>query len=971
MKGEFVESLDGPALFTFRTVVLKCVILSAMQAYCSKCKTMRDIANAQTHKTADDKSIVRGVCSVCGSAMMRLMTTDDGGRVTHEPRTAKENVVAYDTGIGITNNDQPATSLPSPTTETPKRTSRGRIPKKQTSRSRSLKRKEKSVSQSADIELAQSPVSSLPSPSHGGDYLVIVESPAKAKTIGKFLGRGYRVRASVGHVRDLPVKAIGVDLEHDFRPQYVVMPKKQEVIAELRDYAKGASEIYLATDPDREGEAISWHLASVLKLDIAGKPVRRVEFHEITRDAIANAFAHPRAIDMDRVNAQQARRLLDRIVGYTISPLLSKKIAKGHLSAGRVQSVALRLVVEREREIQNFVPVEYWSIEAELRKQGERETGRQGAGVTEGQSDTETEVANSASNVKRQTSNFQSPRFALRNNSNLSSEQPNLESLIFTPFRARLVKVGDKDFECHSGEEALKLKETLEQCAYRVLDVRRKDVQRNPLPPFITSTLQQDASRKLGFNPKRTMRIAQELYEGLAIGDEGTVGLITYMRTDSTNIAASAQKEAWAYIKEKFGESYLPAKPRVYSKKVSGAQEAHEAIRPTKTFREPNAIRQYLDADQFKVYDLIWKRFVASQMASAVFDTTAVDIEAKDEAGRLKDEKGQSIASYLFRANGSILKFAGYLAVYGRSVGDEDEEDDSDKRLPPLIKDEPLDLLGIYPEQHFSEPPPRYTEATLIKALEQYGIGRPSTYAPILSNIQDRGYIEQIENRRLKPTDLGFVINHLLVTHFTEIMDVGFTAQMEDKLDAVEEGKQDWIQLLRDFYTPFKQTLDRAAVEMPIVRLEDEKTDIQCDVCGAPMVIKRGRYGKFLSCSNFPRCKNAKPLTTGVRCPKCKQGELREKKSKKGRIFYGCSRYPDCDFAVWDKPVPDPCPKCGSLMVQGARGSVRCVNGDYTAEKTEGSSPQSTGQATEGSPVASVAPQKTVASLPPTTHNLS
>lgn len=822
---------------------------------------------------------------------MRLggSVTEDGRRTTEErgqepekqsqTATQSELPIAAPTVVKSVARETKATYSPrSKKAVAPKRAARSR---------RSRKEEAEGESDDSPISNPQSPISHS-----SGDALVIVESPAKAKTIGKFLGRSYRVRASVGHIRDLPTKGMGVEIENNFKPQYEITAKKRDVVKELRQYADGAREIYLATDPDREGEAISWHLASVLKSQIAGKPVFRVEFHEITRNAIASAFSHPRTIDLNRVNAQQARRVLDRIVGYTISPLLAKKMSKWNLSAGRVQSVAVRLVVEREREIQNFVAVEYWSIEAELKKQ-EAGGGKQEAGK--------------ASNVS-------------------------------DVFRARLVKVGEKDFECHTGEEALKLKEVLEKCDYRVVDVRRKDVTRNPNAPYITSTLQQDASRTLGFNPKRTMKVAQELYEGLEVGDEGTVGLITYMRTDSTAIAEAAQKEALEYIEQHFGASYLPPKPRIYSNKVAGAQEAHEAIRPTKTFREPNAIRQYLNNDQFRLYDLIWKRFVASQMASAVFDTTAVDIAA-DERRTTDDERPQ----FLFRANGSILKFAGYLVVYGRSAGDEDEEDDGDgntsrdKRLPPLDKNEPLDLLGIYPEQHFTEPPPRYTEATLIKALEQHGIGRPSTYAPIMSNIQERGYIEQIENRRLKPTELGFVVNDLLVAHFTEIVDLGFTAQMEEKLDAVEEGKQDWVKLLQDFYVPFKQTVDRAAQEMPITRVNDQVSEQVCDKCGSPMLIKRGKYGKYLACSAFPRCRNIKPMMSGVRCPKCKQGGVRERKSKKGRVFYGCSRYPECDFVSWDKPLSEPCPKCGGLLVQGARNVVRCVNGDYTRQAEVGS----------------------------------
>ncbi len=844
-----------------------------MQAHCPKCRVTRDITNAQTIQAANGKPLIKGVCAICGSTLMRLVQAVDSN-----PKPPDPDILNFQPELP---SDLPARSvreLPrdsaqkgpakaAAAAQTGKAKSRATREKKPPSSKRGKRRATESGESEGE---SAAPVSAVVGTCAA---LVIVESPAKAKTISKFLGRNYRVRASIGHIRDLPVKDMGVDIEHDFKPKYEITAKKRDVVNELREYAQDAREIYLATDPDREGEAISWHLASVLKAQIAGKPVHRVEFHEITSDAIRDAFSHPRALDMARVDAQQARRVLDRIVGYTISPLLAKKMKKWTLSAGRVQSVAVRLVVEREREIQNFVAVEYWSIEAEVKKQG-------------------------------------------------ILEQPAWGE----PFRARLIKVADKDFECHTGKEALALKELLEQCDYHVLDVRRKDMSRNPYPPYITSTLQQDASRRLGFNPKRTMKIAQELYEGIDIGEEGTVGLITYMRTDSTNVAPPAQKEALQYIEQKFGENYLPPKPRVYSKKVAGAQEAHEAIRPTKTFREPNSVRQYLDKDQYRLYDLIWKRFVASQMASAVFDTTAVDIAANTRG----KPQGAPTSEFLFRANGSILKFAGYLVVYGRSVGDEDEEDDADKKLPPLTAPEPLDLLEIYPEQHFTEPPPRYTEATLIKALEKHGIGRPSTYAPIMANIQERDYVEQIEGRRLKPTELGFVVNDLLVAHFADVVDLGFTAQMEQKLDAVEDGTQDWVAVMHEFYGPFKQTLDRAAEEMPITRVNDQGTDVTCDVCGAQMVIKRGKFGKFLSCSRFPACKGMKKMTTGVRCPKCKQGEIRERKSKRGRIFYGCVRWPECDFVSWDKPIADPCPNCGGLMVQGPKNVIRCVNGDYS-----------------------------------------
>jgi DNA topoisomerase-1 len=828
-----------------------------MDAYCVKCKTKRAMQNAQPLFNARGAAYTQGVCPVCGTKLTRLGETD--AHASLDRAAAKKTK-----------------------DERPKTKDRGR---KTAERSPSVTRH-----------------SPLATP------LVIVESPAKARTVGRFLGRGYSVRASIGHIRDLPERQMGVDIERDFRPHYVITTKKKEVVKELREYARNASAVYLATDPDREGEAISWHLAAALDDALRGKPLHRVEFHEITRDAIDHAFANPREINQQLVDAQQARRILDRIVGYTISPLLRKKINTKNLSAGRVQSVAVRLVIEREREIRAFVPVEYWSIEAELQK---RDEWRVAGGEKE-------------SLVTRHTSR--------------ATGEPSQS------FRAKLVKVGDKDFECHTGEDALKLKEVLEKCAYIVLDVRRKDTLRNPAPPFITSTMQQDASRKLGFNAKRTMAIAQQLYEGIALGSEGSVGLITYMRTDSTNVAESARKEAWAYVKQKFGDAFLPKTPRVYAKKVAGAQEAHEAIRPTSVFREPHAIKEFLDADQFKLYDLIWKRFVASQMASAVFDTTAVDIAAN----RRTTDDGRPLppssvlghpSDFLFRANGSILKFRGFLAVYVEGKDEpRDEDDERDKILPPLARDEPLDLLGIYPEQHFTQPPPRFTEATLIKALEEYGIGRPSTYAPILSTIQERGYIERGQDRRLKPTDLGFIVNDLLVKHFTQEVDLKFTAQMEEKLDKIAEGESNWVQVLRDFYAPFKQTLDRAEIEMPNVTLPVETTDEKCPRCSAPLVVKRGRFGKFLACSRFPECKGTRNLSatggsanTGVQCPECKQGEIVERRSKKGRIFYSCNRYPACKFARWDKPIKTPCPRCGSLLVLQKKG-VKCTQCDYRSD---------------------------------------
>ena len=705
----------------------------------------------------------------------------------------------------------------------------------------------------------------------GEGRLVIVESPAKSRTVGKFLGKGYTVRPSVGHIRDLPANRMGVDLENDFKPRYVIPAKKAEVVRGLKKDASAAAEIYLATDPDREGEAISWHLQQALSSSIRGKPVHRVVFHEITKSAIDESFSHPSEINQGLVDAQQTRRILDRIVGYTLSPLLRENLGRNRLSAGRVQSVAVRLVVEREREIQAFVPEEYWSVDVDLAKKPEA--------------------------VKRRGDD--------------------------RVFRAALVKVKGEKFECHKGEEALALKADLEKSQYAVLEVREKEVRRNPSPPFITSTMQQEASRKLRFSPKRTMAVAQQLYEGLPIGDEGSAGLITYMRTDSTNIAEVAQKEALQYIAQKYGQTFAPVKPWAYKTKAKGAQEAHEAIRCTSVFREPSAIKQYLTTDQYRLYDLIWKRFLASQMASAIFDTVSVDIAADSRVSPV----GNANATYVLRANGSRMKFPGFMQVYIETRDEDESSDDEEKTLPPLSVDELLKLLGVLPEQHFTQPPPRFTEATLVRALEEKGIGRPSTYAPILSTIQDRGYIEQMEGRRLLPTEIGFIVNDILVKHFPEVLDVGFTAEMEGRLDWIATGDKDWVTVLREFYEPFKGTVDAAKQNMEPTTIPVEITDQVCEKCGSPMAIKRGRYGKFLACTAFPKCRNAKTIAvpTGAKCPDC-GGDLVEKRTKRKRTFYGCANYPNCKFAVWNKPLPQPCPHCGGLLTEKskAQGTAVC-----------------------------------------------
>ncbi len=680
--------------------------------------------------------------------------------------------------------------------------------------------------------------------------LVVVESPTKARTLTKLLDGRYDVVASMGHIKDLPRSQLGVDIEHDFTPKYVVPKGKGPVIKELKSAAKKAAAVYLATDPDREGEAISWHLASVLQP--VNPKIKRIEFHEVTRDAVRRALQSPRDIDPSLVNAQQARRILDRLVGYTLSPLLWKKVRSG-LSAGRVQSVAVRLICEREREIESFVPQEYWTITARLAREGEEAV-----------------------------------------------------------FAARLVAKGDEKVSIATEAEARALVQELARLSYVVREVRRRDQQRHPAAPFTTSTLQQEANRKLGYSAARTMMVAQQLYEGLDVGREGTVGLITYMRTDSVRVAESAQQQAREYVERTFGPEYVPPAARQYASR-RGAQEAHEAIRPTSVFRTPEAVKPYLRADQYKLYKLIWERFVASQMASAVMDTLAVDIAA---------------GPYVFRATGSRVKFPGFLRVYleGRDNG---EEESPEGWLPDLAEGERLRLLGLDPAQHFTQPPPRYTEATLVRALEERGIGRPSTYAPIIETIKQRGYVA-VEDRRLHPTELGMLVNDLLVEHFPTILDVEFTAHMEEDLDRVEEGKKDWVGLLREFYTPFAEVVRQAEEKIEGVELTPEEIGEPCPRCGRPLVRRRGRFGEFIACSGYPECSYTRPVGIGVRCP-VDGGEIVERRTKKGRTFYGCSNYPACTFTSWDRPLDRKCPVCGHLLVakrarRRSTGTVVCSN---------------------------------------------
>lgn len=662
--------------------------------------------------------------------------------------------------------------------------------------------------------------------------LVVVESPAKARTLGKIMGSQYTIKASMGHVRDLPQKSLGVSLAEGVVPRYVVPQAKKTVVKEIKDAAAKAKAVYLATDPDREGEAISWHLIEAASLE--DTPTFRVVFHEITDEAIKDAFLHPRRINMNLVNAQQARRVLDRLVGYKISPLLWKKVRSG-LSAGRVQSVALRMIVEREEEIRRFVAQEYWTIEAELAR--------------------------------------------------LAHEKKP------APFTARLhgIKGEKAKLEMTRGDQALPLANVLEKAAYSVSQVKKKRITRQPSPPFITSTLQQEAWRKLRFTAQHTMAVAQQLYEGLPIGEEGQAGLITYMRTDSTRVAESALAETRRYIAGKYGKEYVPPHARVFTKKAKGAQEAHEAIRPTRIEREPDAVKAHLSHDQARLYRLIWERMMASQMAAAQFDTTSVDIDARP---------ADAAATYLFKAAGSVPHFLGFLVLYSEGKDEANEDGDEGKRrLPALAEGEPLKALKIIPEQHFTEPPPRYTEATLIKALEERGIGRPSTYAPIIGTIRQRGYVRTREGR-LHPLDLGETVNKVLVAHFPSIVDSGFTAHMEEELDEIAQGKQKWEATIREFYTPFEVTLQKASVEMVKMKEPDQPTDEVCPNCGLPMVIRMGRFGRFMACTGFPKCRTTKAL------PKAgTPGEGEEKEKGQGQPFAG--RYRRKGLRKRRKPSPE------------------------------------------------------------------
>ncbi len=680
------------------------------------------------------------------------------------------------------------------------------------------------------------------------DYLVIVESPAKAKTIGKYLGSKYTVKASMGHVRDLPKSQLGVDVEHGFEPKYITIRGKGDVIKTLREASKKAKKVYLAADPDREGEAIAWHLQHLL--DLNPDDDCRVVFHEITKDAIKQAFQHPRKINLDLVNAQQTRRILDRLVGYKLSPLLWRKVKKG-LSAGRVQSVALRLIVDREHEIRAFVPEEYWTVDAHGQVHGKKLVAR-----FHGYGEEKTPLPNEAA-VQELLSRVQGHPLVVRR-------------------------------------------------------VKKSERKRNPAAPFTTSSLQQEAARKLGFRAYKTMQIAQQLYEGLDVPGEGTVGLITYMRTDSTRIAQSAQDEARAYIRQSFGDDYVPDRPRQYAKNED-AQDAHEAIRPTSVMRHPDQLKDHLSRDQYRLYKLIWERFVASQMASAVLDTTSVDLEANGA---------------WFRATGSVVRFPGFMALYTEGRDDEGDEEEG-KLLPPLQEGDVVQVKTWKPEQHFTQPPPRYTESSLVKAMEELGIGRPSTYAPTIDILLKRGYVT-LDQKRFVPTELGEIVVNILKEHFPQLIDVSFTADMESRLDQVEEGNANWIELLDQFYHDFEKDLKKAESALGHVELKDEVSDVRCEKCGRLMVYKTGKYGKFLACPGFPECRNTKPILKEipVSCPKCGK-PLVERRGKSRKVFYGCSGYPECDYVLWQRPTGQTCPVCGHPMIEkGGKGKtvVVCSN---------------------------------------------
>lgn len=813
----------------------------ALEAYCVKCKQTRAMTNGQAVFMSNARPAARGECSVCGTGLFKIGATPDHA------------------------------ALPVPVAARQSKRTTAKNSKRSTASGKTT------AATRATVPLGKR-----------SGKLVIVESPAKARTVGRFLGKGYTVKASVGHVRDLLKSQLSVDVDNNFAPTYRVTNDQRKTVKDLQAEVARAKEVYLATDPDREGEAIAWHLVEAT--GIQPEQGKRVVFHEITQDAVSEAFTHPRQLNMDLVNAQQTRRILDRLVGYKISPLLWERV-RGRTSAGRVQSVAVRLVVEREREIEVFVAVEYWSIHARLAQIETR------------------------------------------------SRQPRPD------FLAKLHRLRGEEVDLRSQPTTQAVVDDLAGAQYLVTAVREGERRRRPAAPFTTSTLQQEASRKLGFGARQTMRAAQQLYEGIDIGNNEQIGLITYMRTDSVSVSKQAQQEARDFIVKRYGAEYAPPTPPVYKTRAKGAQEAHEAIRPTSVLRTPETVARHLNREQRLLYDLIWKRFVASQMEAALYDTISVDIAGLPQrsyaalaaAAAAALAETLDVPDYLFRASGSRVRFAGFLSVYeeghdenGRKNGD-GSDDDEGNWLPALHQGELLDLLVLLPEQHFTQPPPRYTEASLVKALEENGIGRPSTYAPIMSTIQSRGYVDQRE-KRLFPTDLGFVVNDQLVQHFPDVFDVGFTARLEEALDEIADDGRDWVEVLRGFYTPFAGQLSAAEATMQRAEVQAQPIGEPCPQCGHDLVLRFGRYGKFIACSNYPECRYTRPLVmkTGAGCPKCRQGELVERRSKKGRTFYGCDRYPECDFVVWQRPLKTACPDCGGLLTQSGKERARCTVCSHT-----------------------------------------
>jgi DNA topoisomerase-1 len=788
-----------------------------------KCKQKREMVNPVASFTVNGKPITKGECAVCGSKVSRMGMT--------EAHAGLEKPTA-----------SPITKTSKPKAQKPKKTKA-----KKSEQSKKVKKSTEKTQRAS------------------GKELVIVESPAKAKTISKFLGDEYTVVASVGHVRDLLKSQLSVDVEHDFTPKYRVPNEKRPLVKEIAQIAKQSPKVYLATDPDREGESIAWHLMDAA--EIPPDKTERVVFHEITKEAINGAFAHPREVDMDLVNAQQARRVLDRLVGYSVSPILWNKV-HGGLSAGRVQSVALRLIVEREREIQDFIPQEYWLISAVFAPEGSQKT-----------------------------------------------------------YTAKLKKINGEDLDLPDEDAANQVVKDLWQAAYCLDSIKQSQKNIKPSAPFITSTMQQDASRRLGFSTKKTMAVAQQLYEGIDIGNGGETGLITYMRTDSVHVSPKAIVEARAYIKAHFGDEYLPEQVPQYKTRAASAQEAHEAIRPTSVMHEPAAIRQYLTNDQYQLYNLIWKRFVASQMVPAILETTTVEVEGKSEKN-----------NYLFRATSSKLIFKGFKAVYEEAKNEDESEQEEEAELPleEMAEGQKQELIKVDPSQHFTQPPPRYSEASLIQVLEENKIGRPSTYSPILSTIQARGYVT-MEMKRLIPTEVGFIVNDLLVEYFPAIVDIGFTSEMEEQLDEIADGKVDWVEVMREFYGPFEASVEHAKENMPMTKIEPEKLGRECPRCGHELVLRNGRFGKFISCSNFPTCRYTESYleTIGIKCPKCKEGEVVRKRTRKGRVFYGCSRYPECDFTSWNQPLETACPNCGGTLVAQNKHHARCLDcaNTYTIEE--------------------------------------